>query len=271
MPVTLSGFAQKALLGSAFCFLALAFASAWAQGSQCTSDAHDLIAEVREVIDGDSVLLTDGRQVRFIGVNTPERAKEGRVAEPLADAARAALIGYLASGDDRIALDFDSELQDRYGRLLAHVFLPDGASLSARLIRDGWGLAIAVPPNLALQECYRLAEQEARTRRRGVWADAYYGARDAGALETRTTGFMRVKGRLDRIGFSRSALWLQIGRLGVRIDKRYLPYFRHWNFHALQGLELEVRGWVSGQGGRLRMNLKHPNDLEVLTASQARE
>lgn len=98
MPVTLSGFAQKALLGSAFCFLALAFASAWGQDSQCTSDAYDLIAEVREVIDGDSVLLTDGRQVRFIGVNTPERAKEGRVAEPLADAARAALIGYLAAG-----------------------------------------------------------------------------------------------------------------------------------------------------------------------------
>lgn len=271
MPISIGGLTQKALLGGAFCFLALVLEPAWAQGSECAGDRYDLVAEVREVIDGDSVLLSDGRQVRFIGVNTPERARKEQRAEPLADSARAALIEYLAAANNRIALEFDSELKDRYGRLLAHPFLQTGVNLTAQLLRDGWGLAIAVPPNLALQECYRQAEREARTDLRGVWAVAYFGVREAGALDPSTTGFMRVKGRLEHIGFSRDALWLQIGRLGVRIDKGHLPYFRRWNFHALQGLELEVRGWVSARDKRLRMNLKHPNDLELLTAGRARE
>lgn len=265
MPLTRGRISQKALLVSAFCFWALASMPALGRASACTTDEYDRVAEVGAVVDGDTITLADGRHVRLVGINTPERATDRRPAEPLAEAARAALRARLAATGNRVALRFDAERKDRYGRLLAHAFLDSGANVTAQMLRDGWGAAIAVPPNLAFQACYRAAEKEARRQLRGVWGDAHYQARAAQSLDPRTTGFMRVRGRLDRVEFSRDALWLQIGRLGVRIDKAHLPYFHEWNFHALQGLQMVVRGWVSARDERLRLRLKHPNDLELLT------
>ena len=34
-------------------------------------------ATVRHVVDGDSVILTDGRQIRLIGINAPELGRDG--------------------------------------------------------------------------------------------------------------------------------------------------------------------------------------------------
>ncbi len=262
MPPTVSGLWRKALLGSAFCFLALGVVGR-ALASECSIKQRDVVSRVRSIVDGDTVILGDGRHVRFIGINAPELAHDDHPAQPLAEAARATLVKRLAGAGNRLVLQVGAERKDRYGRLLAHPFLSDGTNLSADLLRGGWGEAIAVPPNLAFQSCYRAAEQAARGERRGVWGDAYYAPRDAATLDARAAGFMRVRGRLEQVGFSRNALWLQIGRLGVRIDKSNLHYFRHWNFHDLRGRELEVRGWVGSYRQRLRMSLKHPNDLAL--------
>lgn len=264
MPPAVPAFLKKALLGSAFCFWALIDVPGWAQDASCRSDHFDQVGEVRTVIDGDTVLLTDGRLVRLIGINTPERRREQRPAEPLAEQARSALATLLERQNYRIALRFDDEREDRYGRLLAHPFSQQGDNLTADLLRGGWGMAIAVPPNLRFQACYRSAEENAREQARGVWSEAYFEPYDASALTPSTLGFRRVRGRLERIGFSRDALWLQVGRLGVRIDKKHLGHFRRWNFHSLQGRELEVRGWVSAKDEQLRMNLKHPNDFALM-------
>src|SRR3989338_6623699 len=43
---------------------------------------------VRQVVDGDTLKLADGRSVRLIGLNTPELGRKGRSAEPGAQAAQ---------------------------------------------------------------------------------------------------------------------------------------------------------------------------------------
>lgn len=261
-----SGLLRKALLGSAFCFWALVSVNAFAQAGNCGVERRDLLSAVTAVLDGDTFVLADGRHVRFIGINTPELAHDDRPAEPLADGARAALARRLAGAGNRVVLQFGAERHDHYGRLLAHPFLPDGTNLSAGLLENGWGVAIAIPPNLAFQACYRAAEAQARDAARGVWGAAYYAPRNASVLGKGSTGFRRVQGRLERVGWSKKAMWLQIGRLGVRIDKRYLPYFHNRDFRALRGRDMVVRGWVTSYRRRLHMNLKHPNDLELLPA-----
>lgn len=268
MPRADAGLLRKALLWGAFCVWA--FSATEALAEVCTGDRRDLLGTVREVVDGDTVVLADGRSVRFIGINTPERSRDERPAEPLADDAHAALVTRLAAVGNRLALRFDEEREDRYGRLLAHPFYPNGDSVTVDLLRQGFGMAIAVSPNLAYQDCYRAAEREARRTMRGVWALPHYQARDAAALDASATGFQRIRGRLDHIGFSRDTLWLQIGPLGIRIHKDHLAHFRRWNFHALQGREMIVRGWVVWRKGRPRLNLTHPNDLELPDTEQAR-
>lgn len=211
------------------------------------------------------MVLVDGRHVRLIGINAPERARKDRNAEPFAEQAFDVLRSDLAASGHRLLLRLGAEGEDRYGRLLAHLFLPDGEHVGARLIRKGVAAVIAIPPNLGFQDCLRLAERQARDDELGIWRLPRFTGREISEISSTEIGFMAVRGRLDGVGFSKDALWLQIGgRFGVRIDKSNLRYFRRWNFHALQGKELIVRGWMTRRKNRPRMQLKHPNDMEIV-------
>ena len=74
----------------------------------------DLVATVREVIDGDTIVLDDGRKVRYLGINAPEHG------QPYAREATN-FNRRLVSGLS-VRLEFDQERQDRHGRLLAYVY-----------------------------------------------------------------------------------------------------------------------------------------------------
>jgi endonuclease YncB( thermonuclease family) len=92
-------------------------------------------AEVHEVIDGDTIdVLIDGilRRVRYFGVDTPER---GRLCYREALDRNATLLG------DTILLLPDARTEDEIGRLLRYVFLPDGTSVDATLVAEGFGEA----------------------------------------------------------------------------------------------------------------------------------
>ncbi len=38
--------------------------------------------------------------------------------------------------------------RDRYDRLLAYVWLPDGSMLNERLLREGWAVLLTAPPDM---------------------------------------------------------------------------------------------------------------------------
>nr|MBC8361511.1 thermonuclease family protein [Candidatus Desulfatibia profunda] len=78
--------------------------------------------KVRWVNDGDTVVLTDGRHVRYIGINAPEIDHENQRAEPYGYQAKKYNEKLVLS--KTICLQFDKEQYDQYGRLLAYVFLP---------------------------------------------------------------------------------------------------------------------------------------------------
>ena len=118
-------FSRKALLVSAL-LVALAVP---AHAVRCPADRIDRGAHVARVFDGDTVALADGTHVRLIGINTPEHGRDGAPDEPFAAAATGALRELLAEHDGRLQLRFGAERHDRYGRLLAHAYLPDGRSV----------------------------------------------------------------------------------------------------------------------------------------------
>jgi endonuclease YncB( thermonuclease family) len=92
-------------------------------------------AEVEAVIDGDTIdVLIDGilYRVRYFGVDTPER---GRLCYREALDRNGQLLG------DTIYLLPDVRTEDDFGRLLRYVFLPDGTSVDATLVAEGFGEA----------------------------------------------------------------------------------------------------------------------------------
>jgi micrococcal nuclease len=127
---------------------------------------------VERVIDGDTIRVTyDGRSepVRYIGVNTPETRHARKGVErfgPEATEANRRLVEHR-----RVRLVFDVEPRDRYGRLLAYVFLLDGTFVNARLVESGHAQVMTVPPNVRYQDLFLRLEREARAGRHGLWAD----------------------------------------------------------------------------------------------------
>jgi endonuclease YncB( thermonuclease family) len=90
---------------------------------------------VYEVIDGDTIdVVIDGKltRVRYFGVDTPERGD--RCYREATDR-NTTLIG------SRVLLLPDGRDQDSFGRLLRYVFLPDGTSVDATLVAEGFASA----------------------------------------------------------------------------------------------------------------------------------
>src|SRR3989304_3808831 len=61
-----------------------------ADAASCAPDRIDEYAKVKQVFDGDTIQLTDGRKLRLVGINSPELGKEDRPPEPYADQAHRA-------------------------------------------------------------------------------------------------------------------------------------------------------------------------------------
>jgi len=218
-------------------------------------------ATVRHVLDGDSVILADDRQVRLIGINAPEFGKDGAPDQPLAVAARNRLRA-LVQGQP-VQLVFESERRDRHGRWLAHVLLTDGTRVESELLKTGLAWAVAIPPNIGQHVRHRAAEGVARRARLGVWGHPYYAARDPATLTTADAGFRRVRGRVSHVDSSRKYVYLDMGpRFALRIHHADWARYFHGRPQAWRGVELEARGWIADHNGRLHMTIGHPAMIE---------
>jgi len=125
--------------------------------------------KVSRVVDGDTIeVILDGveEKVRMIGVDTPE-VYGG--AEPYGPEASAFTKGRLAG--QTVDLEFDVEERDRYGRLLAYVWL-DGEMFNETLVREGYAQVMTIPPNVSHAQRFVALQKEAREAGRGMWADA---------------------------------------------------------------------------------------------------
>lgn len=130
-------------------------------------------ARVPRIVDGDTIKVDlNGRRetVRYIGVDTPETKKPGSPVECFGKMA-SAYNRRLVEGR-RVTLRFDVERRDRYGRLLAYVYLRRRGRtvwVNARLVRDGYATTLTIPPNVRHADVLRRLERRARAERRGLW------------------------------------------------------------------------------------------------------
>jgi micrococcal nuclease len=68
-----------------------------------------------------------------------------------------------------VRVELDVQPRDRYGRVLAHLHLPDGTSVNHRMVRRGYAVVSVYPPNVRHVERLRAAADSARSERVGLW------------------------------------------------------------------------------------------------------
>ena len=150
--------------------------------SSCEYGVHDYSnILVARAIDGDTLELADRERVRLIGIDTPETRFNSKLARDMKrsgdDAATIIAMGKRASDftktlaeGKRVRLEFDVERRDRYGRLLAYVYLPDGTMLNEELLREGYAQVYTFPPNVRYVDRFLRLQRTARENKRGLWA-----------------------------------------------------------------------------------------------------
>jgi micrococcal nuclease len=122
---------------------------------------------VKWVNDGDTIVLTNGKRVRYIGINSPEIDHDKQRAQPFGYAARA--LNQQMVLNQKIRLEYDRERQDRYGRLLAYIFLPNGIFLNEHLLQRGYAYLLYRKPNLKYHQRLLKAQREAMKAGNGLW------------------------------------------------------------------------------------------------------
>jgi micrococcal nuclease len=122
-----------------------------------------------EVKDGDTIVLTDGRKVRYLGIDTPELSSTDP--RELECARRAKQVNSELVQGVKLRLEYDVERYDQYNRLLAYVFLPNGRMVNAELVRQGLAKVLLKSPNLRFRDELIEAQRQAITNRAGLWQE----------------------------------------------------------------------------------------------------
>lgn len=122
---------------------------------------------VRQVYDGDTVALSTGEHVRYLGLDAPEIDHKGGKSDFLAREARD-VNAKLVQGK-QIRLEFDQERCDRHGRLLAYVFLENGDMVNVLLLKKGLARVFQQPPNLKYSSLLLDSQRRAMAERVGIW------------------------------------------------------------------------------------------------------
>lgn len=117
-------------------------------------------AKVIEVIDGDTFVITGGYQVRYIGIDAPEK---GEAYYFEARQANQRLVG-----SKKVRLEKDISDTDRYGRLLRYVYV-NSTFVNAELVRQGYARAYSYPPDTKYQNYLEAAQKEAQQGGKGIW------------------------------------------------------------------------------------------------------
>ena len=154
----MKNFLRVLLLGVLFFWTGWFFWAGWARALEVT---------VVRAIDGDTVVLSDGRRLRYAGINAPELHVEGGPPEPFAR--EAWLLNRRLVEGRRLRFEPAARRRDRYGRLLGYLFLPDGRLVSEVLVSQGLAFACYYPGAGRYRERLLAAQRRALAEGRGIF------------------------------------------------------------------------------------------------------
>ncbi len=144
----------------------------WLAALPAWSAPGALEGRVVRVVDGDTIHVRVGdrvEKIRYIGVNTPEIHHPTKGEEPGGRAASE--INHRLVAGKRVRLELDVQQRDRYGRLLAYVWVAE-TMVNAELVRLGYAQVMTIPPNVRYQDLFLRLQRDAREAGRGLWRRA---------------------------------------------------------------------------------------------------
>lgn len=196
----------------AFLILTLPFPkkpiSGWVFGKELPTEAI-----VKEVIDGDTIILLQGEKVRYLGINAPETMTwDGNqwIQKPQICGEKAKLFNQRLVEGKKVVLEYDQEKRDAYKRLLAYVRVGE-VFVNGELLRQGLALMDVRAPNLKYQKLFVNLQKEARDFHRELWGKiGKYMVSDQEAFN-HIGEIGSIRGIIASVRFGREKLYLNFG------------------------------------------------------------
>ncbi|MBI5893779.1 MAG: thermonuclease family protein [Deltaproteobacteria bacterium] len=232
--------------------------------------AADFIeADVVKVIDGDTIEIKNGERVRYIGIDTPE------IDQIFYQEAKDRNNGLVYGKKVRLVL-CKSQPRDKYGRLLAWVYVDD-IFVNAALLKEGYAKILTIPPcGVEKEDEFKNYEKEAAQKRLGLWAkdgrllDKSEEAIPAGEANRYIGKTKTVRGKVLNVFDSGKAIFLNFGEdykkdFTVVIFRKNIKEFEQKGidpFNFYKGKEILVTGKIKEYNGP-EIVANDPSQIEI--------
>lgn len=230
--------------------------------------------DVAKVIDGDSLYLHDGREVRLTGIEAPHMSAHisrsldgyGGAPWPLAAEAKQALEGMAHSA--RIEIVPETLATDRYDRLVGQAYRDDGLWLQGEMIKNGLARVRSVASNAACIDTLLALESKARADKRGIWALPFYRVRTPGETVRDIDTFQIVEGSIVSSANIGGRIYLNFGDdyrhdFTATVQPDRAQAFDFEDIAVKTRRKVRLRGWISLYNGP-NLHLTHPAQVEWL-------
>ncbi|MGZ8190148.1 MAG: thermonuclease family protein [Methylococcaceae bacterium] len=220
---------------------------------------------VKTVYDGDTVVLENGRKIRFLGINTPEVQHQNKPADAGGEDAKNWLINKVKN--TRVRLEIGAEKTDKYGRTLAHLFTEKKDHINLQLVEAGLAEVSIYPPNLTYVDELVTAENKAEKARLGIWHRPEYAVIPVNDLtDTGHPGWTRLAGKIVDIKITAKSIYLKFtDRFEARIERKWSSLFS--DIDTYKGQTVEVRGWLNKNKQHYSLLLRHPSAIRLKSAN----
>jgi len=225
--------------------------------------------KVIRIIDGDTVILDNHASVRLVGIQAPKIAlgRPGFKDWPLGKEAKAALSRMVLG--QHVTLYYGGARQDRYERILAHLFLDDDRWVQGMLLKAGFARVYSFPDNRSIITDMLQREKQAEKDRRGIWGHAFFQSRPQENTLEYLDSFQLVHGKILNIASVRGTIFLNFGHnwkkdFTIVIKPAQYRKFEKAGIHllSLEDTTVRVRGWLRYYNGPM-IEITHPEQLEL--------
>lgn len=133
--------------------------------------------QVSKITDGDTFYVktenSEKFKIRLIGIDAPESYNVGLKVRKEYFGKESKIYVTNLLKNKKVKLTFDVQKTDRYGRILAYVYLENGIFLNQHLLANGYAVVATFPPNVKFVEVFTQAEKSARNKKLGLWKVQY--------------------------------------------------------------------------------------------------
>lgn len=240
----------------------------------CFSNKEYTIFDTGKVVavyDGDTIKVKyqngQAEKVRLIGVNCPELENDREEVRYLAQVAKRFTFYFLFN--KKIKLTYDEQFRDKYGRVLAYVWLEDSTFFNNLIIREGFAFVfLRYPFKEEYQKMFRESEEYARLNNKGLWS---VGQERIVSLEecfSYIGEYLSVKFRCQKVYYGKKYIFLDssldyrhnFSALIIRFAKA-----RFGNIKKFEGRTLVVTGFLEKYKNKPQIVVFSPLQIKIIS------